>query len=114
MIEHLRLAQSDILEFSRDRGHVSPDWPAGYWPPRAAPPSEAAWRKSLAAFRQDLKAMEDLVRDPATDLYSRIPWGDGENDSRSRCSSQITMPTTWETDCSPAAARRLALTPARP
>jgi hypothetical protein len=78
VIEHLRLAQSDILEFSRDRGHVSPDWPAGYWPPRAAPPSEAAWRKSLAAFRQDLKAMEELVRDPATDLYSRIPWGDGQ------------------------------------
>jgi hypothetical protein len=78
IVEHLRLAQSDILEFSRDRQHVSPEWPGGYWPPAASPPSEGAWRRSLAAFRRDLKAMESLVRDPGTDLYAPIPWGEGQ------------------------------------
>lgn len=78
IVEHLRLAQWDILEFSRDRNHVSPEWPAGYWPHDVAPPSEAAWRRSLADFRRDLKAMEELVRDPGTNLYARIPWGDGQ------------------------------------
>src|SRR5512133_1522960 len=68
LIEHMRLTQWDILEFSRDRRHVSPEWPAGYWPETSSPLSEAAWRKSLAAHRRDLQAMVDLVRDPATDL----------------------------------------------
>src|SRR5512147_2628020 len=60
LLEHMRIAQWDILEFSRDRDHVSPPWPKGYWPETAAPPSESAWRRSLAAFRRDLAAMESL------------------------------------------------------
>jgi hypothetical protein len=78
LLEHLRLAQSDILEFSRDRNHVSPDWPEGYWPETEAPSDEAAWEKSIESFRRDLKALRDLVADPATDLYAKIPWGDGQ------------------------------------
>ena len=78
LLEHLRIAQWDILEFSRNRGHVSPDWPEGYWPATEAPPDDAAWERSLEGFRQDLKAMQDLVNDPATDLYAKIPWGDGQ------------------------------------
>jgi len=78
LLEHLRLAQWDILEFSRDRGHVSPAWPEGYWPESAAPPDDAAWERSIEAFQKDLKAMQDLVADPATDLYAKIPWGDGQ------------------------------------
>jgi hypothetical protein len=78
LLEHLRIAQSDILEFSRDRKHVSPKWPEGYWPQADAPPSEAAWEESMNAFRRDLKAMLDLVTDRSTDLFARIPHGEGQ------------------------------------
>ena len=78
LVEHLRLAQWDILEFSRNSKHKSPAWPEGYWPKAEAPPSAAAWNKSIQEFRKDLKAAQDLVADPKTDLYARIPWGDGQ------------------------------------
>jgi hypothetical protein len=78
LVEHLRLAQGDILEFSRNAKHASPEWPKGYWPQMAAPPSAAAWNKSIQQFRKDLKSMQDLVSNPKTDLYARIPWGDGQ------------------------------------
>lgn len=78
ILEHLRIVQWDILEFSRDPKHVSPDWPGGYWPKSAAPPSPAAWQKSRRSFRADLKAMERLVANPGTDLYARIAHGDGQ------------------------------------
>ena len=78
LLEHLRIAQWDILEFSRHAKHVSPAWPEGYWPASPEPPTPAQWERSLKTFRDDLKAIEDLVADPATDLYARIPWGDGQ------------------------------------
>ncbi len=78
LLEHMRIAQSDILEFSRNPKHVSPEWPAGYWPPSDTPPDDAAWEESLEAFRRDLKAMEALVADPKTDLFRRIPHGQGQ------------------------------------
>jgi len=78
LLEHLRLAQWDILEFSRNPKYKSPKWPDDYWPKTAAPPSAAAWNKSIQQFRKDLKAMQDLVANPKTDLYTRIPWGDGQ------------------------------------
>jgi hypothetical protein len=78
LLEHLRLAQWDILEFSRDPKHVSPDWPAGYWPKTEAPADDAAWEKSLESFHRDLQAMQDLVADPKTDLVAKLPWGDGQ------------------------------------
>ena len=78
ILEHLRIAQRDILEFSRDPGHQSPDWPSGYWPATPAPPDDKAWDKSVRAFRRDLKAMCDLVANPATDLFARIPHGSGQ------------------------------------
>ncbi len=78
LLEHMRIAQWDILEFSRNPKHISPDFPAGYWPTTEAPPSRTAWDKSLAAFRADLKAMERLVKNPSTDLFARIPHGDGQ------------------------------------
>lgn len=78
LLEHLRIAQWDILEFSRNPRHVSPDWPGGYWPAAPAPPDEHAWDKSVLAFRHDLKALCALVMDPATDLYAKIPHGDGQ------------------------------------
>ena len=78
LLEHLRLAQWDILEFSRDPSHVSPAWPEGYWPQSEAPPDEAAWDASVESFRADLQAMQDLVADPASDLYTPFPHGDGQ------------------------------------
>lgn len=78
LLEHLRIAQWDILEFSRNPQHRSPDWPSGYWPAKPAPPDEKAWDKSVRAFRHDLKAMCDMVEDESTDLYARIAHGDGQ------------------------------------
>ena len=78
LLEHLRMAQWDILEFSRNPKHASPEWPEGYWPKTEAPPKAAGWNASVKKFRQDLRAMLDLVKDPKTDLFARIPWGDGQ------------------------------------
>lgn len=78
LLEHLRIAQSDILEFSRDARHKSPEWPGGYWPAKPVPPDDKAWDKSIRAFRKDLKAMCALVEDEKTDLYVKIPHGDGQ------------------------------------
>jgi hypothetical protein len=78
LLEHLRIAQWDILEFSRDAKHASPPWPEGYWPASPVPGDEKAWDKSVRAFRKDRKALCDLVADPATDLYAKIPHGDGQ------------------------------------
>jgi hypothetical protein len=78
LLEHMRIAQWDILEFSRNRKHKSPAWPKGYWPATDDPPSAAQWNASVKQFRTDLKEMEDLVKNPKTDLFSKIPWGDGQ------------------------------------
>jgi hypothetical protein len=78
LLEHMRIAQSDILEFSRNAKHKSPPWPEGYWPKTEAPPSAASWNNSLRSFRADLKAMAKLVADKKTDLFARIPHGSGQ------------------------------------
>jgi len=78
LLEHMRLAQWDILEFSRKRKHKSPAWPGGYWPATEKPPSAAQWNRSIKQFRADLKAMQGLVKNPRTDLFARISWGDDQ------------------------------------
>jgi hypothetical protein len=78
IVEHMRIAQWDILEFSRDPKHASPDWPGGYWPKTKAPPNSAAWNRSVKAFRSGLKDMCQLVARRSTDLYARIPHEDGQ------------------------------------
>ena len=78
LLEHLRIAQWDILEFSRNRKHKSPNWPVGYWPQQPAPPNAGAWNKSVRQFRADQKAMLALVANPKTDLFAKIPWCDGQ------------------------------------
>lgn len=78
LLEHLRIGQQDILEFSRNPKYKSPKWPDDYWPKETAPPSKAAWNKSAQEFRRDLKALQDLVANPKTDLYARLPWGEGQ------------------------------------
>jgi uncharacterized damage-inducible protein DinB len=78
LLEHLRLGQRDILDFSRDPAHVSPPWPEGYWPAAAEPPGEAAWDASVAAFGADLEALAGLVADPASDLFEPFAHGKGQ------------------------------------
>jgi DinB superfamily len=78
LLEHMRIAQWDILEFSRNPEYKSPTWPEGYWPPTEDPPNAAAWNESVKNFRKDLKSMENLIADTNTDLFAKIPWGDDQ------------------------------------
>jgi hypothetical protein len=75
LLEHIRLAQWDILEFIRNPDHISPDWPAGYWPPAEAQADAAQWQQTIAAFQADLKSLEDIVNSPETDLFAPLPHG---------------------------------------
>ncbi|WP_263355875.1 DinB family protein [Acidicapsa ligni] len=77
-LEHLRITLWDILEFSRDAKHVSPAWPEGYWPKSSAPKAADDWHESVKKYRADMKAMVTLVRDEKTDLFAKIPHGDGQ------------------------------------
>lgn len=78
LLEHLRIAQWDILEFSRNPKHVSPEFPEGLWPSTEEPPDEAAWDRSVRAFQADNSEMQQLVEDSNIDLFARIPHGQGQ------------------------------------
>jgi hypothetical protein len=82
LVEHMRIAQWDILEFTRNPRHVSPQWPDDYWPKGDAPPSAKAWSDSLRAFRADLKAMQKIISDKNIDLLAPIPHGQGQTVAR--------------------------------
>ena len=69
ILEHMRIAQWDILGFTRDPKHISPDFPSGYWPAKPAPPNKQSWDKSIKAFRSDLKAMIALISSKKTVLH---------------------------------------------
>jgi len=78
LLEHIRISQWDIVEFTKSAKHVSPEWPAGYWPSGDAPPDAAAWDTSVAQVERDLRVMVRLVADSKTDLFARIPHGTGQ------------------------------------
>jgi DinB superfamily len=78
LLEHLRITLWDILEFSRDAAHVSPEFPSGYWPASAEPPGDAAWDESADAYRRHLSELAALAADESADLFARIPHGDGQ------------------------------------
>jgi hypothetical protein len=78
LLEHIRIALWDILEFSRNAKHKSPDFPDGYWPKTPSPPSNAAWEKSVDAIQSDLRSMIALIHNPRLDLHAAIPWGSGQ------------------------------------
>lgn len=78
LLEHLRIAQWDILDFSTNGGYKELEWPREYWPEGAAPPDEKAWDKSVLAYHKDLKALSALIEDETTDLFAKIPHGDGQ------------------------------------
>jgi uncharacterized damage-inducible protein DinB len=82
LLEHMRIAQWDILEFCRKPKHVSPDFPDGYWPATDAPPAEGDWDASVASFRRDLEAVCRLVADPQQDLFVPFPHGEGQTSLR--------------------------------
>ena len=81
LLEHLRIAQHDILNFSAPPtgGYQHIKWPDNYWPKSPEPPSEQAWDNSIAAIRSDLKRFEAIIENPAADLYKPFRWGDGQN-----------------------------------
>jgi uncharacterized damage-inducible protein DinB len=78
LLEHLRIAQHDILEFSRNPSYQSPPWPDGYWPTEEAPAAARAWQASVEAFEKDARAFAQLVRDEAQDLFQPFAHGDGQ------------------------------------
>jgi hypothetical protein len=72
LLEHIRIAQWDILEFTRDPDHVSPRWPEGYWPSPDEQADEVKWETTISDFRADLRALQDMVEDSSTDLYAPL------------------------------------------
>lgn len=76
LLEHMRIAQHDILEFSRNPKHQSPKWPEGYWPETEAPPDAKAWGASVKAFQKDAKDMDKLVEDIEQDLFKPFEHGE--------------------------------------
>jgi hypothetical protein len=78
LLEHIRIAQWDILDFSRNPKYKAMKWPEGYWPKSPEPPTATAWDKSIKQVRSDLGEMVALIKNPKTDLYAKIAWGDGQ------------------------------------
>jgi hypothetical protein len=78
ILEHMRIAQNDILRFTLSADYVSPDWPEGYWPANPAPEDKDGWSRSVRDFRKDVEEFVSLIRDPARDLYKIFPWGSGQ------------------------------------
>ncbi len=79
ILEHMRICQWDILEFSRNPEHVSPDFPEGYWPGADDQVTEKDWQKCVERFRRDLDQMAALIEDPSNDLFEPFPHGSGQN-----------------------------------
>jgi len=78
LLEHIRLAQADILDFCRNAAYREKAWPDDYWPADPTPPDRDAWDRSVAAYRADREGMQALARDPAVDLFAAIPHGTGQ------------------------------------
>jgi uncharacterized damage-inducible protein DinB len=78
LLEHLRIAQQDILDFSTNPDYKTKEWPKDYWPAKPEPPDPKAWDRSVYAYCEDLKAICALIEDESTDLFAKIPHGDGQ------------------------------------
>ena len=78
LLEHMRIAQHDILDFCRNPSYVEKKWPDDYWPKSPAPASAAAWDDAVASFKADREAMKALTTDPTLDLFAKIPHGSGQ------------------------------------
>jgi hypothetical protein len=73
LLEHMKIAQWDILEFIRNPDHVTPDWPDGFWPPKTKKADKKEWKKTISSYKKDLKSIEQFVQDSETDLFAPIP-----------------------------------------
>ncbi len=78
LVEHLRIAQADILAFCLNPAYVAPEWPAGYWPAQNSTVDEAGWQAALAAIWADQQQFIDLLENPATDLFTPLAHGEGQ------------------------------------
>ncbi len=78
LLEHLRLAQEDILDFCVNPDYESRDWPDDYWPKKSKPEQSVDWSKSVKAFKKDLQGMVDLIEDEVNDLFAPFEHGDGQ------------------------------------
>jgi uncharacterized damage-inducible protein DinB len=78
LLEHMRLAQHDILDFSRNPNYKEKRFPDDYWPETAQPPSAEAWDRSIEQFKADLQEMRALIKDTSLDLNANIPHGKGQ------------------------------------
>ncbi len=79
LLEHIRISQWDIVEFSGNPDHISPAWPEGYWPDQKGPENEEEFNNALQSILRDREAMADLIRDPENDLLKPFPHGQGQN-----------------------------------
>ena len=79
LLEHLRLALHDLLAFSTDPDYLAPKWPEDYWPRSESPESPQEWQKSVDALKADLTDFEKLIQDGNSNLYAKIPWGEGQS-----------------------------------
>lgn len=78
LLEHIRFTLRDLLEFSTNPEYIEPEWPRDYWPEADAPPSKSAWNTTVRAIHEDIAAFEKLIGDPNSNLYAKIPWGNGQ------------------------------------
>ncbi len=78
ILEHLRRTQRDILDFVRDPNYREQTWPDDYWPAPEQQADQSDWAATIDAFRADLKAVQALVSDPASDLSAPVPYGQGQ------------------------------------
>ena len=82
LIEHIRLAQRDILDFCRDEHYEERKWPDEYWPKTPAPASGKAWNESIRQYHADVESFKQLIMDPGFDLFAKVPWGNGQTNLR--------------------------------
>ncbi|MBV8631665.1 MAG: DinB family protein [Silvibacterium sp.] len=78
LLEHIRFTVSDLLLFSTDPKYVAPSWPDDYWPAKEEAPQPGEWDVSVQALKADLASFETIVADPKSNLYAKIPWGEGQ------------------------------------
>jgi hypothetical protein len=78
LLEHIRVSQHDILLFIHDTDYKYMDWPKDYWPGTGRKADKVAWDKTILDYRQDLKSLKKIIKNPKADLLAHIPHGEGQ------------------------------------
>ena len=79
LADHIRITQWDIVEFSRNEKHVSPEWPEGYWPSEIKPASQATWEKCVEQIKSDRASFIELLSNAGDEIYTPLAHGDGQS-----------------------------------